>query len=166
MTEWAYLHAGWIMVGCDAVLAVILFWLNVADSATLGPRWILPTVAWVTLAAILIVLMVFAVNCWNGGEPDPPDPATSAIAVFTAAAIGIIMAYNLLYWTVLNLVGWPAFYAAAGTFTAVHPPTLTTTVGQELLISQGLVDLLFVAVGIPVALARAGDRRKRSDRRG
>ena len=80
------------------------------------------------------------------------------ITALVSATAGIILGYTLLYWTVARIIGLPAFYAAVGTLTTVNPPTPTTTTAHLLLVSQELVDLVFLGGVVTVALGRAFSR--------
>jgi hypothetical protein len=80
------------------------------------------------------------------------------ITALLAATVGIILGYTLLYWTVARINGLPAFYAAVGTLTTVNPPTPKTTTANLLLVSQELIDLVFLGGVVTVALGRAFNR--------
>jgi hypothetical protein len=99
------------------------------------------------------------------GEPSPhprkwPKSHRGArtTTALLAATVGIILGYTLLYWTVARINGLSAFYAAVGTLTTVNPPTPKTTTVNLLLVSQELIDLVFLAGVVTVALGRAFNR--------
>ncbi len=56
--------------------------------------------------------------------------------------------------TVIRIIGLPAFYAAVGTLATVNPPAPKTTTANLLLVSQELIDLVFLGGVVTVSMYR------------
>ena len=163
----------------DALLGLSLLSAGLLGPGTLGPSWPWLAGGSLLLATTMILFLRFAFLCWSR-SPDPPRPLSvpsstqlpapwpeppskrhrgaRTITALLSATAGIILGYTLLYWTVARIIGLPAFYAAVGTLTTVNPPTPTTTTANLLLVSQELIDLVFLGGVVTVALGRAFDR--------
>ena len=143
----------------DLMISGLLIATGLAGASALGPTWLRLTTGGVLIALVVLNLVSFALVIWHPPPPPPPRRrAARTILMLVVATAGIILGYTLLYWNVLGVVGLPAFYAAVGTLTAVHPPSVTTTTGNLLLVSQELVDLVFLSGVVAVALGRAFNR--------
>ncbi len=54
----------------------------------------------------------------------------------------------------IRIIGLPAFYAAVGTLATVNPPAPKTTTANLLLVSQELIDLVFLGGVVTVSMYR------------
>jgi hypothetical protein len=168
-------------LAADALLGLSLLSAGLLGSGTLGPSWPWLAVGSLLLATTVTLFLRFAFLCWSR-SPDPPLPlvlpplpspgepspdpgkwpkshrGVRTITALLAATVGIILGYTLLYWTVARIIGLPAFYAAVGTLATVNPPTPETTTANLLLVSQELIDLVFLGGVVTVALGRAFNR--------
>jgi hypothetical protein len=141
-------------LGGDVLLGGLLAAAAVLGRTHLGPAW-----PWLTLdvpiqAVSMILFLRYAALCW-GGAPDPRSPRYRnwlAIVALLAGVAAIVVGFTLLYWTVGHLIGLPAFYAAVGTLTAVHPPDWVTTTGNMLQVVQELLDLVFLSGVVTIVL--------------
>jgi hypothetical protein len=155
-------------LAADAVLGGFLLAAGLLGPGTLGPSWPWLTFGSLLLAANMFLFFRFAFLCWSR-SPDPLPPlgpkgqgnehrGARTITALLSATVGIILGYTLLYWTAARIIGLPAFYAAVGTLATVNPPSPKTTTANLLLVSQELIDLVFLGGVVTVALGRAFDR--------